>query len=77
MIEQPNLFKADQLTAAAGAIQKKWAHCPDNRNGWSTFETVEADLAEVEDRGLVSADALKEMRRFYTDRRAKIEAGSF
>ena len=77
MIEKPGLFDADQLTAVARAIQKKWVHCTDNRNGWSTFDTVEADLAEVDESGLVSADALEDMRRFFVDRRAKIEAGGF
>ena len=77
MIEQPDLFEADQLTAAVKAIQKKWIHCPDNRNGWSTYETIEADLAEVEENGLVSVDVLEDMCRFFADRKAKIEAGRF
>jgi len=77
MIEQPDLFMADQLTAAAASIKKKWVHCPDNRNGWSTFESIEADLAEVERGGLVSTGALEDMRRFFVDRRANIKAGRF
>ena len=77
MIEKPDLFAANQLVGAADAIQKKWAHCPDNRNGWSTFETVEADMAEVEESGLVSVKALENMHRFFADRRAKVETGRF
>ena len=77
MIEQPGLFDAKQLTAAADAIEKKWQHCPDNGNGWSTFGTVEEDLTEVERRDLVSAKDLEEMRAFFAHRRSEIEAGRF
>jgi len=77
MIEQPELFEAGQLAAAAEAIEKKWLHCPDNGNGWSTFETVEKDLLEVERRGLMRTTDLEGMRAFFAHRRSTIEAGSF
>lgn len=75
MIEQPELFEEKQLSDAADAIKKKWQHCPDSGNGWSTYESIEADLAEVELRGLVNAIQLDEMRSFFARRRVEIEAG--
>lgn len=76
MIEHPALFEADQLSAVSKAINEKWLFCSDKRNGWSTFDTVEADLAEVEGRGLVAVEVLKDMRRFFVDRRASIETSA-
>lgn len=77
MIEQPDLFTQEQLAAAARAILNRWQHCPDDRNGWSTFDSVEADLADVERRGLLEANLLEEMRAFFSKRRVDIEADRF
>ena len=77
LIEKPDLFTQEQLSAAARAIHDRWQHCPDDRNGWSTFDSVDADLAEVERSGLLTTDSLNEMRAFFDTRRSEIEAGRF
>jgi len=77
MIEQPDLFSKEQLSAVSLAISKKWQHDPDNGNGWSTFNSVDADLADVESRGLLTPVALEKMRAFFDNRRCEIEAGRY
>lgn len=77
MIEQPNLFSADQLVAAAFALKERWKHCPDGRNGWSTFDSVDGDMVEVEKRGLLNPNELADLREFFEKRREYVEAGKF
>ena len=77
MIEQPNIFSADQLVAAALALKERWQHCPDGRNGWSTFDSVEGDMVEVEKRGLLKSNELADFRTFFDKRHDSVESGKF
>jgi len=61
--------------AALEYLRNKWLTPADDEPKWTSFDTAENDLLEIEEKGLATVDVIADWRAFFEDRKRDLEMG--
>ena len=71
VFEDPNSASKEDFEKANAYIFDKFETLKEDNPRWSSYETVEAELNEIEEKGKMTAEEISVLRSFYSDRKKR------